>query len=293
MNREFDRYPLPSSYSRFYEALSGRLQQFTPSGIQRCVQLACVLEPMVETGGKTTRNTDVHPLQRLSYYLTAGINIGEAFRALAERLFAVREPVSNQPIIYDLATQAQIDSKRQRRGGRVDQGIIEMLIPYVAGQILYLGETPCPENTTSAFDHVATVLRNTGPEDVESLVEMHRLAFTMSGYYDRAESVRSFGARTVYEFYDLKGGSSTRASDAYHCYELTHNLPTARQITEAVLQLGQGGNTFSSFEDLFSHACVSVQSQLPEDYPPGLVADATAVSPYVLLSHFPNAKIVC
>lgn len=293
MSREFDCYPLPLSYSRFHEALSGRSQQFTPSGIQRCVQLACVLEPMVETRGKTTRNTDFHPVQRLPYYLTAGVNIGETFRILAERLFPARELVSNQPIIYDLATQAQIDSKRQRRGGRVNQGIIEMLTPLVAGQILYLGEQPCPENITSAFGYVGTVLQNTGPEDVESLVEMHRLAFTMSGYYERAEKVHSFRARTVYEFYNLKGDLSITPSDAYHCYELTHNLPTARHITEAVLQRGQSGSRFSSFEELFTSACLLVQGQLPENYPPGLVADATAVSLYVLLSHFPNAKIVC
>jgi hypothetical protein len=71
----------------------------TPAGIQRNVELASVLEPLVYSPNKTTRITDCNPDQRLAFFLTAGVNIGESFRELGERLVQARVNGNEQPLL--------------------------------------------------------------------------------------------------------------------------------------------------------------------------------------------------
>ncbi|MBI4440883.1 hypothetical protein HY639_01830 [Candidatus Woesearchaeota archaeon] len=112
--------------------------QLTPRDIRRHVQLAGVLEPLSEKPGCTTRTRDM-PRQKLEYFVTAAVIIGDAFEDLA-CLLQHGYPQTT----YDLAYRAQADSKKNRRGGRTNQGIIEFLFPIVVTQLVTKpGTTPC------------------------------------------------------------------------------------------------------------------------------------------------------
>src|SRR3989344_5013486 len=126
--------------SRFSNIVWSNLEEtISPRDIRRYVQLACVLEPISEKEGCTTRSKDVNQYQRLEYFLVAGINIGDSFEDLASRLQTNEFPC----LTYELCYRAQADSKKNRRGGRANQGIIEFLFPIIISQIV--NETNSPE----------------------------------------------------------------------------------------------------------------------------------------------------
>lgn len=87
--------------------------QRTATEIAREVMLATALEPLSDKPGCTTRYMNLNEDQRLEYYVSGGINIGNAFGQLAQRLIGH----DKQPeVIYDLALKAQRECKKNRKG---------------------------------------------------------------------------------------------------------------------------------------------------------------------------------
>ena len=120
-----------TTLSRFHNIVWSELEErITPREVRRYVQLATVLEPIAEKEGCTTRSKDLCEFQKLEYFLTAGVNIGDAFEDLIDRIYKHGFPCQT----YDLCYRAQADSKKNRRGGRVNQGIIEFLFPLIISQ---------------------------------------------------------------------------------------------------------------------------------------------------------------
>ncbi len=143
--------------SRFYEIVWSELEEkISPRDVRRYVQLASVLEPISEKNGCTTRTKDLCQFQKLEYFLIAGVNIGDAFEDLANRIYQSGFPCET----YGLCYRAQADSKKNRRGGRVNQGIIEFLFPIVLSQI-----TNQLTNMQEIIDSVPEVLEKTTSKD--------------------------------------------------------------------------------------------------------------------------------
>ncbi len=278
INKAFlSRYPQAPDYTA------------TPAGIQRNVQLASVLEPLVFSPEKTTRERDCHPGQRFAFFVTAGVNIGESFRVLGERLVRARiEKATIQPLLYDTALMAQIDSKRQREGGRVNHGIISMLIPLIASQMLYLEGTPHVKNIKDVFANLGKVMRSTTMEDVYALQQMENLAFEMSGWDDRLNEEEIYSGQTVLEYYEAKRDGTGRAMYA----ELASGQPRTQDIIAEVLEPRKPTEPNQGFQDIFSAACHKVLEDVPPSYHPQLLADNTAAALYMLLSHCPASEIV-
>ena len=103
----------------------------SPNEIARIAQLSFVLEPIANKPGLTTRYSDKNRNLKLENFLVAGINIGDAFRELAERVYKCKE----LPITYDIALQAQKDSFKNRIGSRVVYGGIIGLFPIIITQL--------------------------------------------------------------------------------------------------------------------------------------------------------------
>ena len=90
--------------------------------IMRNVILASILEPIPNKKGCTTRYKDWQEKSKLEYFLIAGVNIGDVFYKLSERII---ENNYKQPnLIYDLAYEAQLKRLKNRNGGKINFGII-------------------------------------------------------------------------------------------------------------------------------------------------------------------------
>jgi hypothetical protein len=259
--------------------------QFTAANIARWAQLASVLEPVVHTPGKTTRAGDCSPEQRFAYFLTAGVNIGEAFRDVGSRCLKARNLNTGQPLLYDAVLKAQIDSKAQRDGGRTNQGIIEMLMPTVAAQALYLSEPPGPHNIDDTFANVRRVMQQTTQEDVGHLAFCAEVAWAMGGEPMPAVTPQ---ATTVYGYYQERA----KEFDWPVFGEFLGGFKTAHAIVKTVLRAQAHYGRHMTFQEVVAGACAQVQKTLPRWYYPGQMADDTAVALYVLFSHHANDEVV-
>ena len=61
-------------------------KEISPNEVARIAQLAFVLEPIANKPGLTTRYSNKNKNLKLENFITAGINIGDAFRELAIRI---------------------------------------------------------------------------------------------------------------------------------------------------------------------------------------------------------------
>src|SRR3989344_1055222 len=138
-NTEEEKKVHKEIYKSVWEGVNSR----SSSEIARCVMLAAALEPLSDKGGCTTRNTNISRHLKLEYFITGGINIGQVFRELAKECLGVYVSprsvgIVSPPIkMYKHCFNAQRDSLKNRNGGRINQGIIELLVPIVAAQCLY------------------------------------------------------------------------------------------------------------------------------------------------------------
>jgi hypothetical protein len=141
----------------------------SPNEIARIAQLSFILEPISNKPGLTTRYSNKNSNLKLENFLVAGINIGDAFRELAERLYKCKE----LPITYDIALQAQKDSFKNRMGSRVAYGGIIGLFPIIITQIRIKSNRPY-----EILDNIENILKQTYKEDVLYYQELEHYAYS-------------------------------------------------------------------------------------------------------------------
>jgi putative nucleotidyltransferase with HDIG domain len=272
----------PDEHDRlYYQAWLRQQARRTPRETRRHICLATALEPLSDKSGCTTRHRNLSQYQKLEYFIAGGINIGDAFEDLAE---AIECAESLRIGIYRFALVAQQESKRNRRGGRVNQGIIEMLLPIVAAQ----HDFDCKRGLTAkqVLEKAAFVLHNTSSNDIQHLREAKRFAFDLSGYTDRP--VPDYpNAKTVFDYYaeDLK--VSEKPTSIAHNQEFVNGFPTVAAIYER-LQNCHLPDLNSKVEEAYRYAASLHDPQVAS----GFLADCVAVGIYLLLSHDPLCKLV-
>ncbi len=262
--------------SRFHEIVWSDIEErISPRDVRRYVQLASVLEPISEKDGCTTRTKDLCQYQKLEYFLTAGVNIGDAFEDLATRIYTTGFPCQ----IYDICYRAQADSKKNRCGGRVNQGIIEFLFPIVISQILNPGS-----DEREIIHRVTSILEGTSPQDVIWLQKMQNLAFKMSGYYHRTFPIVENA--NILSYYKKRLEDSVKPSDKYHNEEITDNYPTLLFMLEECSK-SKNPSLSTSMRLVYD----GVKQNKPE-MPTGIIADLIACLIYLKLSCGRTSKIV-
>ncbi len=265
-----------SPKSRFHDIVWSELEErITPREVRRYVQLASVLEPIAEKEGCTTRSKDLSEYQKLEYFLVAGVNIGDTFEDLMHRIYETGFPCQT----YDLCYRAQADSKKNRRGGRVNQGIIEFLFPLVISQVSYQLSDP-----NKIIQMVPAILEKTMPEDTKWLQRMQNLAFEMSGYYHRTFVIQEYANISAYYKRRLK--DSVKPSDKYHNSEIVANYPTLRFMIEKLSEC-ESASLSKSMGSVYDE----VRRKEP-DMPTGIIADLTACLLYLKLSCERTSKLV-
>lgn len=260
--------------SRFHDIVWSELKdEINPKDVRRYVQLASVLEPIAEKKGCTTRSKDLCEFQKLEYFLTAGVNIGDAFEDLASRLPGF------PCLTYDLCYRGQADSKKNRRGGRTNQGIIEFLFPLVISQV-----SNNLTDTDQIIEKVPYVLEKTSSKDVFWLQKMQNLAFEMSGYYHRTFDI---GEETnILSYYQRRLNNSISHSDKFHNREIVANYPTLKYMLR-ILQNYEVAPLSKSMQCVYD----KVREKQPE-MPTGIIADLTASLIYLKLVGDRTGKLI-
>lgn len=255
----------------------------TPEETQRHVTLACALEPLSYKQGCTTRATDISKHLKLEYFLVSAINIGDSFRELAKRVISQ----GSQPnLIYDSAYKAQQECAKNRGGGRINQGTIEMLIPIVAAQTLYDSNYQLPVN--NILEKAVDVMKKTSTNDVKQLIEMKKLAYDLCGdkYKDRQVPVYP-DATNIYDYYRLAMQNSRSPTSVAHNTEFVSGFQATRYAYDSVINSKQG-----TFERKVEEAYSKVKNKFHKGCGHGLTADCIAATLYLIFSTHPKDKIV-
>jgi len=181
------------------------------------------------------------------------------------------------PLIYDLAYKAQCDAKKNHAGGRINQGIIELLIPIVAAQtkFSYDGDNYC-ENTLRLAKQI---LNETSKEDVTYLIKMKRFAFDLCGYANREINIHS-SAKNILQYYnDDMLFSSLNSTTHMHNSEFVNGFPTVEKIYNLILT-----DSSSTLMQKTENAYKEIRLKEHKNVGVGLTADYVAAALYLLLS---------
>ena len=252
-----------------------------PSETARQIMVATALEPISNKTGCTDRTVNVSRHLKLEYFIVGGINLGDAFFAFAERLLFFG---AKHGLVYDLALRAQRESVRNRGGGRVNQGIIELLVPIVASQ--YLCDMSQRLPIGDILDFTKTFMRDTSREDVDQLIEMKRFAHQLSHYSDREVSEHP-ETGNIFDYYLLEQEKSNNPTSLAHNTEFIAGFPTVKLAYGIMV-----GADIQGFENKVELAFQAILEKHDPKVGRGFLADCIAVAIYLVLSQNPRIKFV-
>ena len=256
----------------------------TPRETARLVMLASALEPVADKAGCTTRFTDISRHLKLEYFITASINLGEAFELLANRASELRELDYSPAGLYGCALRAQKESLRNSSGGRINQGIIELLVPIVAGQHYF--DNVLEKSVDGTIEKATRMLKRTGRIDVASLIEMKSFAYNLCRYNGRPIPEHK-EARNVFEYYSADLASSTNPTGVAHNGEFVNGFPTVRLMYDSVMNSSKR-LFIRKVEEAFRHGVKFHDKGVGR----GFLADCTAAAIYLCLSQNPSIQLV-
>lgn len=255
-------------------------QARTPDNTRRHIMIAAALEATSDKSGCTTRLLDISPHLKLEYFITAGINIGDAFARMAK---AIDEQQGLPKGVFAYGYQAQLESKRNRRGGRINQGIIELLTPIVAAQHL---QDPEYRLKPAAVLALATdLLEHTTREDVAALRKTKELAYQLS-HYER-EVPEHPDATNVREYYEAELLTSERATSFAHNGEFLRAFPTVADMCRTLEDC-----PYPHFSQRIQEAYHRARAAHDPEVASGFLADCIAVAVYLHLSQNPRDRLV-
>lgn len=263
---------------QLYEGIWVDYDPNIPKEIGRRVMLSTALEPVSDKTGNTTRFTDISRFLTLNDFLVSGINIGQPFEELASRI----QINGKQPeIIYDLALKAQQDSLKNRSDGRVNQGIIEILMPIVTGEQLIVSQ----QSSLDIFESATKVLKQTSPQDVNYLIEMKKFANELSNYIDRDVPIYP-ETKNIFEYYQQDFQHSIKPTSLAHNGEFINGFPTVKLIYNNFCE-----NSSLCYSDMIETGYRKALSFHDPNIGRGFIADCIAVATYIYLSKNPTAKV--
>ncbi len=246
-------------------------QEMNSFSIVHFIILASILEPIPEKVGCTTRYKDWQEKSKLEYFLIAGVNIGNTFYELMER---IKENNYEQPhVIYDLAYKAQKESLKNRKGGKINFGIIELFIPIITAQLVF------GKMDITVLDYVEQILKNTSKEDVQ-----HHLAFRKIGRIVSKQfpSTLSYDVDNLYDYYAL---AKNDIENNVHKEYIT-KFPRVKKVYSILENNFKEGNLLATTVLAYDY----ILKECNDYY--GLAADYICIALYFYLINHPNVVIV-
>lgn len=231
------------------------------------VILSSVLEAIPNKIGCTSKLYDWQAKSKFEYFLIAGVNIGKCFYNLSERI------INNnykQPLIYDIAYIAQQESLKNRNGGKINFGIIELFVPIITTQVLF------NDNSINVLDRVEDVLKHTTKEDVKYHLLFRQLAHSVS---KSLPNITDFNVENMYQYYELDKGYENLIHKEY-----ITRFPTIKTVYKYLSQHKQRlMDATIEIYDIILDKCNGYC---------GLAADYICIGLYFILNNNPNIKIM-
>jgi len=252
-----------------------------PDEIARISQLAFVLEPISNKPGLTTRYSNKNLNLKLENFLVAGINIGDAFRELANRIYKCKD----LPITYDIALQAQKDSFKNRIGSRLIYGGIISLFPLIITQ-LHLRLTDSYE----ILDNVENVMNQTHREDALYLQELENFAYShginhkqyMFDIKDEYKNVFDYYEKDLQRIGEVNPGWKDRAKTGSSNKEILNGYPIVRSMLDIFYDNVRSGN-YPGISETAEEIDFLIRRKFPNVHPQWL-ADLHVCFNYLVIS---------
>ena len=239
--------------------------------IMHYVILASVLEPIPEKIGCTTRKKDWQEKSKLEYFLISGVNIGRVFYELSER---IKNNNFKQPnLIYDLAYKSQKESLNNRKGGKINFGIIELLIPIVSTQIIM------QKFDINVLDVVEKILKNTTEKDVEYHHKFRKIARNVSKQYP---STVKYNTSNMFDYYKLE---KNELENNVH-KEYTTGFKRIKKAYSILKENYKDGNLLESTITAYNSIIEECNNYS------GLAADYICIAMYFYLINHPKTIII-
>lgn len=243
--------------------------------LARKFMLATALEPLANKPGCTTRFQDIKESKRLEFFITAAINSGFVITKFVDYLVMHRTLAG----AYRFFPQAVLASKFNRCGGKINQGILEALLPIIAAQVIFYDRIK--NNPLQVLSLASQLLKNTTTADVDNLILGKKIANKISGV-ERKYPVRHFRAKNVYEYYFADWQKEKRKDDLtgiLHNQQFIDGFKTVRSMLCVMLKSKE-----KRLLDKVSQAYRMIYKKYHSQVGVGLIADHCAVCLYVYLA---------
>ncbi|HEY9421396.1 MAG TPA: hypothetical protein VIW92_08280 [Thermoanaerobaculia bacterium] len=249
--------------------------------ILRNVILCQSLEPLGTRPDRKLPPQDPSSARKIEYFIVAGVNSAWTFYDLADRVLSHgRQP----DCIFDFAYEAQSASVRNRLGGKINYGAINLLVPIVTAQVLEYMETGETHDVESILARTGDVLRNTTEKDVENLERFIHLGYEIS-----ARHRERIGRPKPPRYPVLKGRypnvwEAARASQHIHAVrEMFQGYPYSQQVYRFLLHNLETG--------LLPATDLAYHFLLPEIGRRDALADVVTAGIYLMLTKHPESVL--
>lgn len=235
--------------------------------------MAGVLEPIPEKVGCTTRKHDLRPTTRLEHFIIAGVNIGWDFYKLAER---IRKNGYKQPrVIFDISYKAQVNSMNRRTGGKINYGIIELLVIIITSQLVHGGSGEV------TIDRALVIMKQTSKLDVKWHYKFRKLG---RGKSTCEEPAHYINVDNVYEYF-LKA-PKVRTNDIIFHNQCTEGFPILRSaynnMVRGILKENLLNASVNAYDAILKECgCI-----------PGVAADYICIAMYLVICDNPGLIII-
>lgn len=242
----------------------------TPDQIQSLVSISFALEALFEKDGCTTRSIDL-PGKPLESFIIAGVNVGPAFRHLAEDL--QRGTLAHSFVHFP---EALLRSNDHKDAKTVNFGLLEILFLVVHG---FLSQ----RSGQSLVSRLDELLDENGQDAVQALLEARHIAWKSSTSQDKRgfDATQYASLPTMRQFY-TRLAADYPASDSNHQWAM-HALGQHPILTAFYADMPRtAAEMLEQVPDLHRR----IQTQFP-DIKIGILADMCAAAVFARLAEAP------
>ncbi|MBD3366370.1 hypothetical protein GF360_03480 [candidate division WWE3 bacterium] len=246
--------------------------KITPNRIRKLVEIAYVIEPLLDKEDCTTRFIDL-PGKTIYDFILAGLNVGEVFEDYAR---SVQEH-NNKELLshFERAVKLSNEYKHEKL---INIGLLEFMFVAVKSRLI--------SNTLEkSLDNIKKVLQDTSNEDVRNEYKVFVGALSTSEKDTKKslwiETYKDFlGFNNLHEYY-------LHAEEALSKDKTTANYQVAHEFTEGFPILKQYVNSIEKSKGLIK-SIENTYEKLHKENPQvkiGILADFSAVAIFLYLSY--------
>lgn len=172
-----------------------------------------------------------------------------------------------------MAYEAQKESLKNRKGGKINFGIIELLIPIVTTQMIY------QSSDISILNKVEEILKQTTPDDVKYYGKFRKLAISVSKKFIETDL---YNSSNLYHYYQI---DKNELENSIH-KEYVTKFQRVKEVYMILENNYKNGN-------LLDTTIIAYNKILEKcDFYYGLAADYICVALYLFLFNHSDAIIV-